>query len=69
LINPTRFPGDYEAGPLCDGIAYTASYEEMVERHALFHKPPSSCGEIISVMPIGDDLTTTRSVQKHQRPD
>jgi len=46
------------------GSAYTASYEEMVERRAPFHKPPSSCGEIISVMPIGGDLTTTWSVQK-----
>lgn len=47
------------------GFAYTTSYEEMVERHAPFQKPPSSCGEIISVMPIGGDLTKNGSVQKH----
>lgn len=47
------------------GFAYTTSYEEMVERHAPFQKPPSSCGEIISVMPIGGDLTRNESVQKH----
>ena len=51
------------------GLAYTTSYEEMVERHAPFQKPPSSCGEIISVMPIGGDLTTAGQFKRVNAPD
>jgi hypothetical protein len=46
------------------GSAYTASYEEMVERRTPFQKPPSSCGEIISVMPTEGDSTTKEPDQK-----